>query len=51
MSRKEIGEGVKKEDDIKMEKGKMELADGIDGVGYSNVGVKLDKEVEGRMGV
>ena len=38
---------AKKQHDIKIDKRKMDLPHGIHALGYTNVPVKLDKEVEG----
>ncbi|WP_272952402.1 50S ribosomal L9 C-terminal domain-containing protein, partial [Bacillus altitudinis] len=49
--RKEMGDKLEKEDEMKVDKGKMELNDGIGGLGFRNVGVKVEGEVEGRLKV
>ena len=40
-----------KQHDIKIDKRKMDLPHGIHALGYTNVPVKLDKEVEGTIRV
>ena len=40
-----------KQHDIKIDKRKMDLPQGIHALGYTNVPVKLDKEVEGTIRV
>ena len=47
VSSKQIAEALKAQHDIKLDKRKMDLPNGIHALGYTNVPVKLDKEVEG----
>ena len=47
VSTKQIAEALKAQHDIKIDKRKMDLPNGIHSLGYTNVPVKLDKEVEG----
>lgn len=47
VSTKQIAEALKAQHDIKIDKRKMDLPQGIHALGYTNVPVKLDKEVEG----
>ncbi|MCS4638341.1 50S ribosomal protein L9 [Staphylococcus aureus] len=47
VSTKQIAEALKAQHDIKIDKRKMDLPNGIRSLGYTNVPVKLDKEVEG----
>lgn len=51
VSTKQIAEALKAQHDIKIDKRKMDLPNGIHSLGYSNVPVKLDKEVEGTIRV
>ncbi|HDL4591296.1 TPA: 50S ribosomal protein L9 [Staphylococcus aureus] len=51
VSTKQIGEALKAQHDIKIDKRKMDLPNGIHSLGYTNVPVKLDKEVEGTIRV
>ena len=44
-------EALKAQHDIKIDKRKMDLPNGIHSLGYTNVPVKLDKEVEGTIRV
>ena len=44
-------EALKTQHDIKIDKRKMDLPQGIHALGYTNVPVKLDKEVEGTIRV
>ena len=48
---KQIAEALKTQHDIKIDKRKMDLPQGIHALGYTNVPVKLDKEVEGTIRV
>ncbi|CAC7109579.1 50S ribosomal protein L9 [Staphylococcus aureus] len=48
---KQIAEALKAQHDIKIDKRKMDLPNGIHSLGYTNVPVKLDKEVEGTIRV
>ena len=50
ISTKQIAEALKQHD-IKIDKRKMDLPHGIHALGYTNVPVKLDKEVEGTIRV
>ena len=50
VSTKQI-EALKTQHDIKIDKRKMDLPQGIHALGYTNVPVKLDKEVEGTIRV
>lgn len=47
VSTKQIAEALNAQHGIKLDKRKMELAHGIQALGYTNVPVKLHKEVEG----
>ncbi|ALN77636.1 MULTISPECIES: 50S ribosomal protein L9 [Staphylococcus] len=47
VSTKQIAEALNKQHGIKIDKRKMELSHGIQALGYTNVPVKLHKEVEG----
>ncbi|MDU0451397.1 50S ribosomal protein L9 [Staphylococcus chromogenes] len=47
VSTKQIAEALHKQHDIKIDKRKMELSHGIQALGYTNVPVKLHKDVEG----
>ncbi|MBH4646179.1 50S ribosomal protein L9 [Staphylococcus aureus] len=51
VSTKQIAEALKAQHDIKIDKRKMDLPNGIHSLGYTNVLVKLDKEVEGTIRV
>ncbi|MRL80322.1 50S ribosomal protein L9 [Staphylococcus aureus] len=51
VSTKQIAEALKAQHDIKIDKRKMDLPNGIHSLGYTNVSVKLDKEVEGTIRV
>lgn len=51
VSTKQIAESLKAQHDIKIDKRKMDLPNGIHSLGYTNVPVKLDKEVEGTIRV
>ncbi|HGZ8071097.1 50S ribosomal protein L9 [Staphylococcus aureus] len=51
VSTKQIAEALKAQHDIKIDKRKMVLPNGIHSLGYTNVPVKLDKEVEGTIRV
>ncbi|HCW3603803.1 TPA: 50S ribosomal protein L9 [Staphylococcus aureus] len=51
VSTKQIAEALKSQHDIKIDKRKMDLPNGIHSLGYTNVPVKLDKEVEGTIRV
>ncbi|WP_000864298.1 50S ribosomal protein L9 [Staphylococcus aureus] len=51
VSTKQIAEALKAQHDIKIDKRKMDLPNGIHSLGYTNVPVKLDKEVEGTIRV
>ncbi|HEI7709339.1 TPA: 50S ribosomal protein L9 [Staphylococcus aureus] len=51
VSSKQIAEALKAQHDIKIDKRKMDLPNGIHSLGYTNVPVKLDKEVEGTIRV
>ncbi|WP_337151723.1 50S ribosomal protein L9 [Staphylococcus aureus] len=51
VSTKQIAEALKAQHDIKIDKRKMDLQNGIHSLGYTNVPVKLDKEVEGTIRV
>lgn len=51
VSSKQIAEALKAQHDIKLDKRKMDLPNGIHALGYTNVSVKLDKEVEGTIRV
>ncbi|HDC9896305.1 50S ribosomal protein L9 [Staphylococcus aureus] len=51
VSTKQIAETLKAQHDIKIDKRKMDLPNGIHSLGYTNVPVKLDKEVEGTIRV
>ncbi|KDP12533.1 50S ribosomal protein L9 [Staphylococcus chromogenes] len=47
VSTKQIAEALHKQHGIKIDKRKMELSHGIQALGYTNVPVKLHKDVEG----
>lgn len=51
VSTKQIAEALKAQHDIKIDKRKMDLPNGIHSLGYTNVPVKLDKEVGGTIRV
>ncbi|MDN8657851.1 50S ribosomal protein L9 [Staphylococcus aureus] len=51
VSTKQIAKALKAQHDIKIDKRKMDLPNGIHSLGYTNVPVKLDKEVEGTIRV
>ncbi|BCU51245.1 50S ribosomal protein L9 [Staphylococcus auricularis] len=51
VSTKQIAQALQKQHDIKIDKRKMDLPNGIHALGYTNVPVKLDKEVEGTIRV
>ncbi|HCY1693483.1 TPA: 50S ribosomal protein L9 [Staphylococcus aureus] len=51
VSTKQIAEALKAQHDIKIDKRKMDLPNVIHSLGYTNVPVKLDKEVEGTIRV
>ncbi|HHO5410656.1 TPA: 50S ribosomal protein L9 [Staphylococcus aureus] len=51
VSTKQIAEALKAQHDIKIDKRKMDLPNGIHSLGCTNVPVKLDKEVEGTIRV
>lgn len=51
VSTKQIAEALKVQHEIKIDKRKMDLPNGIHSLGYTNVPVKLDKEVEGTIRV
>ncbi|HEH0995408.1 50S ribosomal protein L9 [Staphylococcus aureus] len=51
VSTKQIAEALKAQHDIKIDKRKMDLPNGIHSLGYTNVPVKLDKEIEGTIRV
>ena len=51
VSTKQIAGRLKTQHDIKIDKRKMDLPQGIHALGYTNVPVKLDKEVEGTIRV
>lgn len=51
VSTKQFAEALKAQHDIKIDKRKMDLPNGIHSLGYTNVPVKLDKEVEGTIRV
>ena len=51
ISTKQIAQALKDQYDIKIDKRKMDLPHGIHALGYTNVPVKLDKEVEGTIRV
>ncbi len=51
VSTKQIAEALKAQHDIKIDKRKMDLPNGIHSLGYTNVPVKLDKKVEGTIRV
>ncbi|KYH13901.1 50S ribosomal protein L9 [Staphylococcus kloosii] len=51
VSTKQIAQALQEQHDIKIDKRKMDLPSGIHALGYTNVPVKLDKEVEGTIRV
>ncbi|MDC6327159.1 50S ribosomal protein L9 [Staphylococcus auricularis] len=51
VSTKQIAQALQNQHDIKIDKRKMDLPNGIHALGYTNVPVKLDKEVEGTIRV
>ncbi|MCM3518821.1 50S ribosomal protein L9 [Staphylococcus xylosus] len=51
VSTKQITQALQEQHNIKIDKRKMELPNGIHALGYTNVPVKLDKEVEGTIRV
>ena len=51
VSTKQIAQALQQQHDIKLDKRKMDLPNGIHALGYTNVPVKLDKEVEGTIRV
>lgn len=51
VSTKQITQALDKQHQIKVDKRKMDLPNGIHALGYTNVPVKLDKEVEGTIRV
>lgn len=51
VSTKQITQALQQQHDIKIDKRKMDLPNGIHALGYTNVPVKLDKEVEGTIRV
>ncbi|MEL0537179.1 50S ribosomal protein L9 [Staphylococcus debuckii] len=51
VSTKQIAQALQKQNDIKIDKRKMDLPNGIHALGYTNVPVKLDKEVDGTIRV
>ena len=51
VSTKQIAQALQQQYDIKLDKRKMDLPNGIHALGYTNVPVKLDKEVEGTIRV
>ncbi len=46
VSTKQIAEALKAQHDIKIDKRKMDLPNGIHSLGYTNVPVKLDEELK-----
>lgn len=48
---KQIAQALQKQHDIKIDKRKMDLPNGIHALGYTNVPVKLDKKVDGTIRV
>ena len=46
VSTKQIAQALQEQHDIKIDKRKMDLPSGIHALGYTNVPIKLDKEVE-----
>ncbi|WP_436951502.1 50S ribosomal protein L9 [Staphylococcus shinii] len=51
VSTKQITQALQEQHNIKIDKRKMDLPNGIHALGYANVPVKLDKEVEGTIRV
>lgn len=51
VSTKQIAQALQEQHNIKIDKRKMDLPNGIHALGYTNVPVKLDKEVEGTIRV
>ncbi|WP_440857621.1 50S ribosomal protein L9 [Staphylococcus shinii] len=51
VSTKQITQALQEQHNIKIDKRKMDLPNGIHALGYTNVPVKLDKEVEGTIRV
>ncbi|MDT3959751.1 50S ribosomal protein L9 [Staphylococcus kloosii] len=51
VSTKQIAQALQEQHEIKIDKRKMDLPSGIHALGYTNVPVKLDKEVEGTIRV
>src|SRR5699024_4013078 len=51
VSTKQIAQAIQQQHDIKIDKHKRDLTNGIQALGYTNVPVKLDKEVEGTIRV
>ncbi|RIN55777.1 50S ribosomal protein L9 [Staphylococcus simulans] len=51
VSTKQIAQALQKQHDIKIDKRKMDLPNGIHALGYTNVPVKLDKKVDGTIHV
>lgn len=51
VSTKQIAQALQTQHDIKIDKRKMDLPNGIHALGYTNVPVKLDKEVDGTIRV
>lgn len=51
VSTKQIAQALQKQHDIKIDKRKMDLPNGIHALGYTNVPVKLDKNVDGTIRV
>ncbi|PHK50070.1 50S ribosomal protein L9 [Staphylococcus edaphicus] len=51
VSTKQITQALQQQHDIKIDKRKMDLPNGIHALGYTNVPVKLDKKVEGTIRV
>ncbi|WP_436855477.1 50S ribosomal protein L9 [Staphylococcus caeli] len=51
VSTKQITQALQDQHNIKIDKRKMDLPNGIHALGYTNVPVKLDKEVEGTIRV
>ncbi|PTK55677.1 50S ribosomal protein L9, partial [Staphylococcus nepalensis] len=51
VSTKQIAQALQKQHDIKIDKRKMDLPNGIHALDYTNVQVKLDKKVDGTIHV
>ncbi|MDK7927534.1 MULTISPECIES: 50S ribosomal protein L9 [Staphylococcus] len=51
VSTKQIAQALQKQHNIKIDKRKMDLPNGIHALGYTNVPVKLDKKVDGTIRV